>query len=166
MMCKYVVVKEERRAYLSVLGAFDDELRSIRQLKWRMISIGSDGDDGDDHVPKDSPLAKVRGGGSNYLGAHINGGATIRRCPSAYIVFVHEAQRRLACSSLRERRKQERKQKIEEREEEDAAQLSVVLLPVTTYAPEREGVHACMCACHTHVFACGKAVAMYNVRTR
>ena len=45
MMCKYVVAKEESRAYLSVLGAFDEELRSIRQLKWRMISIGSDGDD-------------------------------------------------------------------------------------------------------------------------
>ena len=46
MMCKYVVVKEERRAYISVLGAFDEELCSIRQLKWRMISIGSDGDEG------------------------------------------------------------------------------------------------------------------------
>jgi len=45
MMCKYVVVKEESsRAHISVLGAFDEELRSIRQLKWRMISIGSDGD--------------------------------------------------------------------------------------------------------------------------
>jgi len=41
MMCTYVVVKEERRAYRSVLGAFDEELCSIIQLKWR-ISIGKD----------------------------------------------------------------------------------------------------------------------------
>jgi len=41
MMCTYVVVKEERRAYRSVLGAFDEELCSILQLKWR-ISIGKD----------------------------------------------------------------------------------------------------------------------------
>jgi len=45
-MCKYDVVKEGKKAHISVCGAFDDKLRSIRQLKWHMISIGSDGDEG------------------------------------------------------------------------------------------------------------------------
>ena len=62
--------KGEKRAHLSVRGPFDDELRSIRQFKWCMVSVGGDGDD---YVARDSPFTKVCGGGSNDLGAHING---------------------------------------------------------------------------------------------